>query len=284
MGHKAISRENLMMDELYSLENAQKFNWSSISGNLNPERVSHLENYVVGKKLLDAGCGGGAYVEFLAQKGFEVTGIDKYEEFLQVAREKGRLGTYVQGDVTNLPFADKTFDCTYCFDVLEHVDDQLAIQELARVTSKRLIIAVPREDTMMAKFGLAFNHYRDQTHLRYYTEDYLRQLAGSADYKDIEIIPEGFIPFELLFKEMLDKEKTSNKFSPSVFRPAYRLKSRNLLIDRILKKLTDILMGIIINFDDVENILASYYLRAARYKRVNVGLIAVLNLEETNKI
>ena len=133
----------------YSLENAKKFNWSSISGNLNAERVSHLENYLVGNKILDAGCGGGAYVEFLSHKGHEVTGIDKYDEFLKVAREQGREGNYVQGDLTNLPFADKAFDCTFCFDVLEHIDDLLAIKELARVTKKRLIIAVPKEDEVM---------------------------------------------------------------------------------------------------------------------------------------
>ena len=34
-----------------------------------------------------------------------------------------RKGTYVQGDITNLPFPDKTFDSMYCFDVLENVDD-----------------------------------------------------------------------------------------------------------------------------------------------------------------
>ena len=65
----------------YSLENAQNFNWSSVSGNLNSERVSHLETYLVGNKILDAGCGGGAFVEFLSQKGLEVTGVDKYNQF-----------------------------------------------------------------------------------------------------------------------------------------------------------------------------------------------------------
>ncbi|KAF3885779.1 class I SAM-dependent methyltransferase [Tolypothrix bouteillei] len=162
------------MNNLYTIENAEKFNWSSVSGQLNPERVSHLDKYLIGKKILDAGCGGGAYVEFLSQKNLEVTGVDKYEHFLQVARQKGKLGTYIQADITNLPFPDKVFDCTYCYDVLEHIDDQAAIKELIRVTSKRLIVAVPQEDEIMKKFNLTFLHYQDKTHLRNYTENSLK--------------------------------------------------------------------------------------------------------------
>ena len=190
------------MKGLYSLENAKKFNWSSVSGNLNPERVSHLENYLVGTKILDAGCGGGAYVEFLAKKGLEVTGVDKYEQFLQVARQD-RIGTYVRGDITNLPFPDKTFDCTYCFDVLEHIDDRIAIQELARVTKKRLIITVPKEDELMIKFNLTFLHYQDKTHLRNYIEESLKELLSIISYSQIAIFPELAVPTKLLVQEMI---------------------------------------------------------------------------------
>ncbi|UIE38657.1 class I SAM-dependent methyltransferase [Leptodesmis sichuanensis] len=264
------------MQNLYSLENAQKFNWSSISGNLNPERISHLENYVVGKRILDAGCGGGAYVEFLAQKGFEVTGIDKYEEFLQVAREQGRLGTYVQGDIISLPFPDKAFDCTYCFDVLEHVNDELAIKELARVTSKRLIIAVPRKDEIMHQFGLTFYPYRDPTHLRYYTEDSLRQLALATNCSKLEVIPEGFIPFHSLFMEMLDPDYS--KLPGSALRSAYKVKLSNSLLNRFLAKLIDFLLNQLLDFNEPKNLLANGFSRYEVYKKINTGLAIVIDL------
>ncbi len=230
------------MQELYSVENAEKFNWSSISGNLNAERVSHLEKYLVGKKILDAGCGGGAYVEFLSQKGLEVTGVDKYEQFLQVAREKGRLGTYVQGDVTNLPFPDKAFDCTYCYDVLEHVDDQVAIKELMRVTSQRLIIAVPQEDEIMNNFNLTFLHYQDKTHLRNYTEASLKKLIIDNGISNITIFPELFIPTRYLVNEMILKPQTEN------------------LLQKVYYKLLNRLLG------------------KVSYKQINTGLVAVINL------
>ena len=181
------------MNSLYSLANAKKFKWSSITGDLNPERVAHLKTYLVGDKILDAGCGGGGYVNYLTRQGLEVTGVDKFDEFLSVAREQNHRGRFVQGDLTALEFPDKTFDCTYCFDVLEHIDDAAALAELARVTKGRIIIAVPREDDFMLAYNLTFAHYRDKTHLRNYTEESLRETLGSLSHTKIHVFPELMI-------------------------------------------------------------------------------------------
>lgn len=188
----------------YSIENSKKFKWSSITGSLNPYRVSHLEKYILGSKLLDAGCGGGAYVEFLANQGLQVTGIDKYEQFLQLAKTEGRLGNYVKSDVTDIPFTDNEFDFTYCFDVLEHVEDKVAIKELVRVTRKRLVITVPKEDEIFHNFNLTFLHYQDKTHLRNYTEESLRNLILQTDQLDFRIFPELCIPSRALIQEILE--------------------------------------------------------------------------------
>jgi ubiquinone/menaquinone biosynthesis C-methylase UbiE len=199
----------------YSLENAEKFNWSSISGNLNAERISHLEKYLIGHTILDAGCGGGAYVEFLAQQGFQVVGVDKYEDFLAVARRKGNC-RYIQGEITNLTFSDKYFDCTYCFDVLEHVDDLAAIKELARVTSKIIIITVPQKDDFFYKYGLTYITYRDPTHLRYYTEETLKQLCLSVNPSKVLILSEGRIPIQSIFSEIV-RSKVQKEEAPNFF-------------------------------------------------------------------
>jgi SAM-dependent methyltransferase len=168
------------MDNGYSLANAQRFGWATVTGNLREERQSYFAKYLVGKTVLDVGCSGGGYVEYLSNAGFQVVGLERYEEFLKTAKGKTSRGAYVQGDAEALPFRDKTFDCTYCFDVLEHVDDKLAIQEFARVTKQRLILAVPKEDDLLFEFGLTFGHYVDKTHLRYYTERSLTELISGA--------------------------------------------------------------------------------------------------------
>lgn len=269
MKYTAINQE-VSMDELYSLENAQKFNWSSVSGNLNPERVSHLETYIVGKKILDAGCGGGAYVEFLSRKGIDATGVDKYKQFLQLAREQGRMGTYVEADITNLPFSDNTFDCTYCFDVLEHVDDQLALKEIARVTTKRLIIAVPKEDEVMNEFNLTFLHYQDKTHLRNYTETYLKKLLTMIDFSEFIIFPELVIPAKNLVQKMIDFEEKESKNSP--FNPRiFKIIIKNLMMKKL--SFRSLMPPSLYQF------LIKQLLDEVSYKTIHTGLVAVIDLE-----
>lgn len=229
--------------ENYSVENARNFKWSSVSGDLHPVRVSHLDKYIIGQDILDCGCGGGAYVEFLAAKGLSVTGIDKYDVFLDIARKQARLGTYSQGDITELGFEDKSFDCTYCYDVLEHVDDKLALKEMARVTRRRLILAVPKEDELMTKYGLTFFHYQDKTHLRNYTESSLRALVETIVHSKSHIFPELAVLAGDLVRDMIE-----------FTRPRPRL--RSIVFNRLLGKMLD----------------------RASYKRVYTGLVAVVDL------
>lgn len=250
---------------MYSLANAQKFNWSSISGDLNSERVSHLETYIVGNKILDAGCGGGAYVEFLSQKGLEVTGVDKYDQFLRVAKEQGQKGTYIQRDITNLDFSDNSFDCTYCFDVLEHVDDTTAIQELARVTNNRLIIAVPKEDEVMHKFNLTFLHYQDKTHLRNYTEQSLKELIATINYSKVIVFLELQVPLKTLVERMIliNGLKTKQKFNFN----------QNIMIN----KLANFVFSKLLNKVSYQEIFTRL-LDQTSYHEVFTGLVAIVDL------
>ncbi len=189
----------------YSLDNARKFGWGSISGDLHPERLAHLETYLIGPRVLDAGCGGGGFVHFLSEHGFAAYGADLHPEFLNVARRQGWRGALVQADLSRLPFADQTFDTTFCFDVLEHVDDRAVIRELARVTKKRLILAVPREDEIMGAYSLTFRHYQDKTHLRNYTPESLDVLARGVRPAAVHVFPELLVPARELALRLLQK-------------------------------------------------------------------------------
>jgi len=189
----------------YSLENAKLFEWNSVSGYLLPERIDLLKQHVIGKTVLDAGCGGGGFVDYLVGEGFHATGVDKHDVFLQVARERRFRGTFVQADLAHrLPFADASFDTTICLDVLEHVaDDTQTIRELARVTRRRLLIAVPQEDQWMWRYRLVFYAYRDPTHLRYYTPESLRALAESVRPAHLEVFGEQKIHLQDLALQLL---------------------------------------------------------------------------------
>lgn len=187
----------------YSVDNARKFAWSSVTGALHPERVAGLDQYVLGPRVLDAGCGGGAYVQHLLKRGFDAVGVDLHEIFLGLAGARLPAGRLVAGDVRALPFADHSFDSCVCLDVLEHTDDRAALLELARITRRRLIVAVPRESSELAPFGLAFGTYSDLTHLRYYTNDSLHALLASIPHRRIEVRDEIMLDFKQLALSML---------------------------------------------------------------------------------
>lgn len=192
----------------YSLARAKEFGWDSLTGELVPERRYLLDAYVTGSTVLDAGCGGGGFVDYLCKRGFTATGLERHAMFLDVARERGFAGEFVNGDLSaSLPFADQTFDTTICFDVLEHVsDDASAVRELVRVTRRRLVVAVPQKDVWMPSYRLTLYPYRDPTHLRYYTREALDALLQTPRARDVAIFGEQPVLLQELALDLLKPE------------------------------------------------------------------------------
>jgi SAM-dependent methyltransferase len=82
--------------------------------------------------LIDIGCGTGAYASGLAERGWDVIGVDVSEDMLRRARAKGVDA--VRADAAALPFDEATFDAAISVFTHTDVDDFPAIvQEIARV-------------------------------------------------------------------------------------------------------------------------------------------------------
>jgi hypothetical protein len=191
------------IDDLYSVDNAERYMWASVSGEVDRERIACLEKHLEGARILDAGCGGGAYVNYFCKKGYDAVGVDKYAKFLDVAAKKGFEGKFIESDILSMPFSDGEFDSAFCFDVLEHVDDVAALRELARVTRRRIIISVPLDGYLLFKHGLTFSTYMDLTHLRYYTPESVRELGRGIGAKSVDLIPTHPIALTNLIRESL---------------------------------------------------------------------------------
>ena len=95
--------------------------------------VDLCARYGTGKDVLECGCGTGLILERIQEHARKAVGIDLSPGMLELARSRG-LDVH-EGSVTELPFADASFDVTCSFKVLAHVPDiGRALAEMARVT------------------------------------------------------------------------------------------------------------------------------------------------------
>lgn len=97
---------------------------------INPLRLGYIDRLagLVGKTVLDVGCGGGILAESMAGLGATVTGIDLGDKPLQVARlhllESGRQVEYRKVAVETLAAERPAeYDVVTCMEMLEHVPD-----------------------------------------------------------------------------------------------------------------------------------------------------------------
>jgi ubiquinone/menaquinone biosynthesis C-methylase UbiE len=85
------------------------------------------------KRVLDVGCGKGRFARVLHDQypGAEIWGLDISEEMLRFVP----VGIHTRaGSMTELPFADSTFDAVYATESLEHaVEIEGAVNEMCRV-------------------------------------------------------------------------------------------------------------------------------------------------------
>jgi 2-polyprenyl-3-methyl-5-hydroxy-6-metoxy-1,4-benzoquinol methylase len=104
--------------------------------------VALLRQPIAGKqslRVLDAGCGTGYLLNFLQQQyplAGEPVGIDVSPHALQFCELRGSKELQL-ASVTEIPFADASFDLIICIDTIQHLApagaDQLAIDEFARL-------------------------------------------------------------------------------------------------------------------------------------------------------
>lgn len=126
-------------------------------------------------RLLDGGCGAGALLAELAQRGRAV-GVDVSASAIALTRERG-LEPIVQADLERLPLAAGAFDVVMLLDVLEHVrDDQQALNEAARVLRPGglAIITLPALGFLWSAHDEALGHYRR------YQPSRVRQMIADA--------------------------------------------------------------------------------------------------------
>jgi ubiquinone/menaquinone biosynthesis C-methylase UbiE len=101
---------------------------------------------LAGASLLDCACGKGWVAVLAAHFGATVTGVDlspgelAHAQRLAEAMGVGERVTFLEGDVTRLPFGDRAFDVVVSLETIEHVPHGPALNELVRVCDGTFVI------------------------------------------------------------------------------------------------------------------------------------------------
>ncbi len=195
-----VREEQMRMDEVYKNMSLEEVPWNMETP---PEPLVELvdSGKVRPCRVIDLGCGAGNYAVYLAERGFEVTGVDFSQTAIKIARENaGRKGVkcnfFVADVVEGLDRVNQTWDFVYGWSLLHHIlpeQRQKYVENVCRILNpggRYLSVCFSREDTGFGGSG-KFRKTSLGSVLYFSSEDELRELFESyfqvIDLRTIEI-------------------------------------------------------------------------------------------------
>jgi SAM-dependent methyltransferase len=143
------------------------------------------------ERVLDSGCGAGAFAFAIAPLVRSVVGVDLSEDLVAAGRAIAPANCELMvGDSTALPFEYGAFDIVGCMRVLHHAHrPELIVSELARVTRPggRIILVdqIGSVDPVVSAETDRFEQARDPSHTRLLPDQDIR---GYLDANDLEVL------------------------------------------------------------------------------------------------
>jgi ubiquinone/menaquinone biosynthesis C-methylase UbiE len=174
-------------------------------------------------RILEVGCGGGAFLAFLEDKGHRATGVDVLDEAIEAARKVARKSDIKYSDAVELPFPDGAFDCLASQHLVEHLDDlPKALAEWRRVLDGGGMMAICTPNNLYPCPSL----FNDPSHVHIYEPEELREAVGQAGF-EVEVC-------RTIFPHLL-KGKISVKLGVPLYKvfeplPPFRERGRTLLL------------------------------------------------------
>ncbi len=190
---------------------ADEFIWeeagdSPVHHLVKPHIVDLLSKHSV-IKVLDLGCGNGAFTHLLHQNGFKVEGFDGSASGVELARKNYPEIQFSQLDLVSGRMPDHSknqFDAVVSVEVIEHLLlPRMLIQNAIQALKPGglLILTTPYHGywknlaiALTNRFDAHWHPLRDYGHVKFFSKKTLMQLFIEFGLKDIRLVTVGRIP------------------------------------------------------------------------------------------
>lgn len=184
--------------------------------NLTPLRMEYITNQITleDMEILDIGCGGGILAEELSKKGANVTGIDASEKTIEIAKQHSqennlKINYECSTLEEHLKKSKKKYDSIICFELIEHVPDQLKlINDISKVSKKgsKLFLSTINRNIVSFLFAKVIAEYvlkivPQGTHQyeKFIKPSELNKILEKSNYKTIDIKGVKVNPIDFTF-------------------------------------------------------------------------------------
>ncbi len=185
-------------------------------------------------RLVEIGCGNGAFIrEIVEDSDLAITGSEVYFKGLLYAKKKRPEVEFVQFDVTQGRLSEE-FDIIAAFDVLEHIDDDMAaIANIHAMLSRggHFIVTVPQHKILWSRLDEIVKHKR-----RYSRSELLAKL-GQREFEVRLCSSFVFVLFPLMaMSRLLDRRKDDAQSSEGEFESRVRFpRALNWIFDKAMR-------------------------------------------------
>ena len=145
------------------------------------------------KRILDAGCGRGEFLQFFGEWGLEAHGLDVADAAIEVGKARLPTTSFYTGSLEEgTPLPPRLFQAVWCSEVLEHLFDvRKALAELNRVIDDQglLVLTTPYHGLFksLAIELLGYERHYDVIgpHIRFFSR---QSLAGCLDRSGFQVL------------------------------------------------------------------------------------------------
>jgi SAM-dependent methyltransferase len=168
-------------------------------------RITRLAGVSGGRRLLDIGCGTGAFLDEARRQGWDVRGVEVSAYAVEQARRRGL--EVVHGPIEDFLPAAHAYDCVTLWDAIEHVRDPLGVLQAAgRALRPGGVLALSTGDvtSLCARLtGPRWHLFTLPEHLYFFSPAALNRLLARAGCRMTRIAREvNWLPVAYLFERL----------------------------------------------------------------------------------